>query len=346
MTHKIHKYMQRFFFSYLIDIKGLSTNTALAYRDALKLFFCFLADRIHKHVDQLLVEDISDKFVLSFLNHLEVDRGNCIRTRNARLAAIRSFMVFIAREEPALIELSARIRTIPIKRTTHKIIEGLDDQEVRAILNAVDLRSPTGLRDRALILFLYNTGARVQEAVDLRREDLRLTEMGQVKLLGKGRKQRACPLWPETVQAIKNYIQDLTPNSEACLFLNTRGQPITRFGVRYMVKKYKKLAEKNCPILVNKSISPHSFRHATAMMLIRAGNDITMVKDWLGHADINTTNLYFELDMDMKRKVLEKANPPVSPGKGVSRARWKRPRTLAFLEGLGKGGFNAPRAPS
>ena len=305
MTHPISQYIERFFFTFLVEIKGLAINTALAYRDTLRLFFCFLGDQCHKHVDQLLVEDISDKLVLAFLKYLETERGNCVRTRNARLAGIRSFVGFIAREEPTFMSRAAEIRSIPTKRTTHRIVEGLDDHEVRAILNAVDPQTPTGLRDRALLLFLYNTGARVQEVVDLHTQDIRLKGLGQVKLLGKGRKQRGCPLWPETIQALKAYLSVRDADLSIPLFLNAKGASITRYGIRYIVKKYQALASEESPTLLEKPVSPHSFRHATAMMLVRAGSDITMIKDWLGHADINTTQAYFELDIEMKRKILE-----------------------------------------
>ncbi|MCP4407061.1 MAG: site-specific integrase [Gammaproteobacteria bacterium] len=340
--HPIANYMHGYFYEYLGGAKGLSNNTILAYRDSLKLFFKFAAEHCHKNVDCLLAEDLDKKLVLSFLNQLETERNNSARTRNLRRAGICSLFTFIAGEEPALLGLCNRVRSIPSKRTEHKVAEYLENEEIAAIFNAVDLDSRLGPRDYALLQLLFNTGARVQEIVDLHLDDLRLEGVAQVKLLGKGRKQRACPLWPQTVQTLHNLLRTPHPEGGAnALFLNTRGEPITRFGVGYIVNKYAALARKKCPSLVNKSVSPHSFRHSNAMMLIRAGNDINMVQAWLGHADINTTHTYFDLDMDMKRKVLEKAQPPC---RRKIKPRWRKPGVLEFLDQLTKGDLANPAA--
>ena len=174
------------------------------------------------------------------------------------------------------------------------------------IFDFVDIKTRTGIRDKALLFTLYNTGARVEEIVDLSISDLRLIPPGQVKLLGKGRKQRACPLWPETMDALKDYLQNRSPknrNTES-VFLNANGTPITRFGIAYIITKHAEKATVRCPTLNQKTVGPHTFRHSTAMHLIQAGNDINMVRLWIGHADINTTHMYVEIDMEMKQKIL------------------------------------------
>ena len=245
MTHIIAKFIKRFFSYYLPVQKGLAANTILAYRDAIKLLLCYAADTLHKNVEQLCVEDIDESLVLQFLDHLENTRTCSARTRNARLAAIRALFSFIAREEPSLLLHCQRIRTIPIKRTQHKTVGYLEENEMQALLDAVELNSRTGVRDNALLLLLYNTGARVSEIVGLKEADLRLDGVAQIKLLGKGNKYRSCPIWDETVEALDDYLKQRTAKNpaEKKLFLNANGSPITRFGVRYIILKYAEKAK-------------------------------------------------------------------------------------------------------
>jgi len=246
--------------------------------------------------------------VLHFLDHLENTRGCNPRTRNARLAAIRALFNFIAREEPSLLFHCQRVRTIPIKRTQHKTVDYLEEKEMQALLDAVDLNSRTGVRDKALLLLLYNTAARVSEIVGLKEADLRLKGTAQIKLLGKGNKYRSCPLWDETVEALDAYLKQRTAKDPGNhqLFFNANSAPITRFGVRHIIGKYAATAENHCPSIAAKTVTPHTIRHTTAMHLLRSGNDVNMVSYWLGHADINTTHIYVEIDMEMKRQMLQK----------------------------------------
>jgi len=334
MTHIISKFIKRFFSHYLPVQKGLAANTILAYRDAIKLLLCYAADTLHKNIEELCVEDIDEALVLQFLDHLENTRGCSARTRNARLAAIRALFSFIAREEPSLLLHSQLIRTIPIKRTQHKTVDYLEENEIQALLNAVNLNSRTGVRDKALLLLLYNTGARVSEIVGLKEADLRLDDVAQVKLLGKGNKYRSCPLWPETVEALEAYLKQRTPKDPATqnLFLNANGSPITRFGVRYIIGKYAAKTKNQCPSIASKTVSPHTIRHTTAMHLLRAGNDINMVSYWLGHADINTTHIYVEIDMEMKRLMLQKLGAPAVK----KPLPWQKPNVLQWLNALAK----------
>jgi integrase/recombinase XerD len=334
MTHMIAKFIKRLFCHYLPVQKGLAVNTILAYRDAIKLLLCYASETLNKSVDELCVEDIDESLVLDFLEHVENTRGCSATTRNARLAAIRALFAFIAREEPSLLLDCQRVRTIPLKRTQHKTLDYLEENEMQALLNAVELDSRTAVRDKALLLLLYNTGARVSEIVELKVPELRLDGAAQVKLLGKGNKYRSCPLWPETVEALHDYLKQRTPKDPAApqLFLNANGSPLTRFGVRHIIGKYATSAKSQCPSISTKAVNPHTIRHTTAMHLLRAGNEVNMVGYWLGHADINTTHIYVEIDMEMKRRMLEKA-----PAPDVKKPLpWHNPDLLQWLNALTK----------
>jgi len=311
--------------------KGLSANTILAYRDAIKLLLCYAADTLNRSVEDLCVEEIDESVVLNFLDHVEHTRGCSARTRNARLAAIRALFGFIAREEPSLVLHCQRIRTIPLKRTQHKTVGYLEENEMQALLDAVDFNSRSGVRDNALLLLLYNTGARVSEIVGLNVADLRLDGTAHVTLLGKGSKYRSCPLWPETVEALQDYLRQRTAKDPATqqLFLNANGSPLTRFGVRHIIGKLATAAK----TIAAKAVNPHTIRHSTAMHLLRAGNDVTMVSYWLGHADINTTHIYVEIDMEMKRQMLQKAGAPAVQ----KPLPWQNPTILQWLNALAKG---------
>jgi site-specific recombinase XerD len=332
MTHLLAPFMKRFFSHYLGVQKGLSINTISAYRDAIKLLLCYGADTLKKSVDELMTEDITESLVLNFLDHVEKKRGCTVRTRNARLAAIRSLFAFIAREEPVLMVQCQQVRAIPLKRTDHKVIDYLEENELQAVLDSIDINARTGVRDRALLMLLYNTGARVSEIVSLKLDDLRLTDTAQINLLGKGKKPRSCPLWPQTVTALEVYLDQRRPNQIETqqVFLNANGDPITRFGIRHITRKYGIKAQTKCPSIKAKTLNPHTLRHTTAMHLIRSGNDIYMVSYWLGHAHINTTHMYIEIDMDMKRKMLEKADAP----KIRKKAPWQKPTILQWLDKL------------
>lgn len=341
VTHPIARFVQGFFHDYLAAQRGLSPNTILSYRDALKLFLRFASQRVGKPVDKLSVEDFDEKLTLAFLDDLEASRGNSTQTRNNRLAALRAFFRYVAGQEPMVLARCQRICEIPTKRAQHNMIEYLEDQEMRAVLESVDHNSRNGQRDYALLLFLYNTGARVQEGVDLQISDLRLQAPLHVKLTGKGKKERLCPLWPETVAALQNYLDGRDPDTSKVpsVFLNAKGQPITRFGIRYIVRQYGAKAAQACPSMKAKKVSPHLVRHTTAMHLLQSGNDITVVKDWMGHADVNTTHGYVEIDMKMKRKALEACQAPkVKTAK--QRPKWLKPGILQWLDELSKASGN------
>lgn len=219
------------------------------------------------------------------------------------------------------------------KKVPHKTAQYLDTDEFNAILTGIDIASRNGVRDKALFLLLYNTGARVQEVVDIELNDLRLDAAGQVRLTGKGNKQRACPLYPETIEALQAYIAIRKPKQkdDYHLFLNDKGQSITRFGIRYIVGKYTDKAIEKQPSLKRKKVTPHTIRHTTAMHLLQAGNDLNVVRLWLGHADLNTTHMYADINMEMKRKILEKSQPPELK---QAKKTWNKPNILGWLDEL------------
>jgi integrase/recombinase XerD len=334
MIPTLANFIKRFFSHYLPTQKGLAVNTIMAYRDAIKLLLGYASDTLNKKVEHLGVEDINESLVLGFLDYLETTRGCSPRSRNARLAAIRAFFGFMAREQPTLLFLAQTIRTIPLKRTEHKTVDYLEEKEMQALLNALDLHSRTGVRDKALLLLLYNTGARVSEIVQLKLPDLRLDGVAQVKLLGKGKKYRSCPLWPETLEALRDYFKQRTAKDPTAqqIFLNANGSPVTRFGVRYIISQYAAKAQSQCPSLAAKTVTPHTLRHTTAMHLLREGNDINMVSYWLGHADINTTHIYVEIDMEMKRRLLQKTQAPAVK----KPPPWQKPDIVLWLNALAK----------
>ena len=335
MNHLLANYMKRFFSHYLPVQKGLSANTMYAYRDAIKLLLCYAADTLGRPVDRLTVQDITEMVVIAFLEHVEQERHCSPSTRNTRLAAIRSLFAFISREQPAMLLQCQRIRAIPLKRTEHQTVDYLQEKEMQAVLDAVDINSRTGIRDRALLLLLYNTGARVSEIVQLKLPDLRLNgAVGQIHLLGKGKKHRCCPLWPETVTALQAYLDQRSPKEPGVqhLFLNANGAYITRFGIRYITDKYGATAQDQLPFIKTIKVNPHTIRHTTAMHLLRSGNDVNMVSYWLGHSDINTTHIYLEIDMEMKRRMLEKAGAPDIKKKKL----WHKPDIMQWLNDLAK----------
>jgi len=326
-------YIRFFLTQFLANERGLSGNTIQAYRDALKLLLHYCDERLNLRVDRLPCDRINDKIVRGFLDYLEQQRGCCTRSRNARLAALKTFFYYLGREVPECLEICRKISSISQKKVPYKTAQYLDTDEFNAILTGIDIASRNGIRDKALLLLMYNTGARVQEIVDIELNDLRLDAASQVRLSGKGNKQRACPLYPETIEALQAYIAVRKPKQkeENHLFLNDKGESITRFGIRYIVGKYTDKAIEKQPSLKQKKVGPHTIRHTTAMHLLQAGNDLNVVRLWLGHANLNTTHMYADIDMEMKRKILEKSQPPVL--KQVKKT-WNKPNILEWLDEL------------
>jgi integrase/recombinase XerC len=313
-TSSLPTLLHGFFEDHLVGQRDISPNTILAYRDAFLLFLRFAAHRSNRQVIRLQLEDLGPATLQAFLNHLETERKNCVATRNCRLVAIHRFFAYVASCEPLHAQLCRRILDIPIKKTTTCPMTYLERDEVKAVLAAPQRSHTMGLRDLTLLTFLYNTGARVSEATALDVADMRLEAPAQVCLSGKGRKQRWCPLWAETAEALRAYLQQrqLTDRSQQPLFVNARGQRLSRHGVNDIIQRHILTAAQTQPSLKRKRIGPHTFRHTAAMHLLQAGVELNVIRAWLGHVSITTTSQYIEIDMKMKREALQRCQPPVS----------------------------------
>lgn len=308
---KNHNYLstwiKRFLLEYLISIRNLSKNTQLSYRDTFRLLLPFIAKKTKKSVEKLFVDDISSDSIKDFLLNLEKNRNCSLSTRNQRLAAVHAFAKFIGLNSPEHVEWCRQIQIIPFKKTKRTIITYLDKSEMDALLNAPDKQTEQGNRDYVLLLFLYNTGARADEAAQLAITDLNIAhakkrDLSTVLIRGKGNKLRRCPLWQQTVNELSLLI--LNRDQSEHVFLNRCKQPLTRFGIHAMVKRYVKQITKQLPSIEKKRVSPHTIRHTTATHLLQSGVDINTIRAWLGHVSINTTNIYAEVDLEMKARAL------------------------------------------
>lgn len=329
-TNLVGPWVRRFLLEHLVDERNLASNTQASYRDTLALLLPFAVAAAGAPIDRLAVIQLSSSLVSRFLLHLEEDRGCSISTRNQRLAALHALARFIGEHSPEHIAWCSEIRAIPFKKTARPVMAYLDKPEMDAVLAAPDRRSLQGLRDYALLLFLYNTGARAHEAARLTIGDLILGSSHSVRIRGKGGKTRHCPLWSSTAAVLTTLVDRRAPGD--AVFLNRRRQPITRFGVRSLVKRAALKASEKAPSLLAKKISAHTIRHTTAMHLLRAGVDLNTIRAWLGHVSLNTTHVYAEADLEMKAKALARCE--ISDPTRVGRA-WRDDRSLmAFLRSL------------
>lgn len=287
-------WIRRFLLEHLVSERNLSRNTQRSYRDTFALLVPFVGAKLHKPIDRLLVTDLSAEKVRSFLADLEQTRGCGIPTRNQRLAAIHALARFVAVHSPEHIGWSGELRAIPFKKAGQQPVPYLEKSEMDGLLNAPDQGTAQGRRDYLLLLFLYNTGARADEAAQLLVGDLdlaiRTQDYSSVGIRGKGNKLRRCPLWPQTVEKLKALVDSRTSTDR--VFLNRRQQPITRSGIYQMVERYATQVAKQIPSIAAKRVSPHSIRHTTGTHLLRAGVDINTIRAWLGHVSLNTTNIY------------------------------------------------------
>jgi integrase/recombinase XerD len=303
-----------FFEDFLPAQRGLSPHTIRAYRDALLLLLRFTARELRRTVDRLDVPDLTVERVTRFLASLEAERRNGIATRNARLGAIHVFARYLAGQRPEYLGILQRIIGMPFKRGAIEVpIEYLDRIELDALLKSIDRSTDLGRRDYALFAFMFNTGARVQEVLDVRIADVRLEAPPQVRLLGKGRKERVCPLWPATSRLLRDLIAKRRgvgcDENLPLVFTNARGKPLTRYGVRYLLRRYVQKASRVAPSLRSKKLHPHSIRHSTAVALLKSGVDFATISQWLGHAGLNTTMRYARADLDLKRRALAQVFP-------------------------------------
>ena len=330
---KLGPWVRRFLLEHLVGECNLARNTQQSYRDSLTLLIPFIAGKVHKTVDQLEIDDFTAENIRQFLQHLEEVRACSIPTRNQRLAAIHALAHFIGERGPEHIEWCGQIQAVPFKRAAKASITYLEKSEMDALLAAPARNSPQGRRDYALLLFLYNTGARANEAAQLSIGDLRLAEAprrdhSSVQIRGKGNKLRFCPLWTHTVSELEALVGGKAPTEH--VFINRCGRPLTRFGIHTMVKRYARKVAAKMPGLAAKHVGPHSIRHTCASHLLRAGVDINTIRAWLGHVSLDTTNVYAEADLEMKAAALAHCEVKGSPKPGK---RWRQDAGLmAFLK--------------
>lgn len=323
-------WVKRFLLEYLVAERNLARNTQVSYRDTLTLLLPFVVRKTSVAVDRLSVEDISSDTVRVFLNHLEHERGCGIVTRNQRLSAIHSLARFIGMRSPEHLAWCTEVRSIPFKKVAKTVIGYLEKSEMEALLRAPDQSTVLGARDHGLLLFLYNSGARADEAATLSVGNLQLGTSPSVRILGKGNKWRVCPLWPVTVAALQPLVAGRTP--EERVFRGRTGESMTRFGIHRLVTTYAKAAGKQVESIRSKRASPHTIRHTTAVHLLRAGVDINTIRAWLGHVSLDTTHIYAEVDLEMKAKALNSVDITDMPA--AARPRSPLPSLMEFMRQL------------
>ena len=323
-------WLKQFLSEHIVTERNLSTNTQKSYRDTFRLLLPFVSGKVRKPADRLTVEDLAVKRILQFLSDLEDNRGCSVQTRNQRLSAIRAFARFVGSRDPAQLDWYAEVQTITTKKTAPQPVSWLTKDEMEAVLAVPDRKTPRGRMEYALLLFLYNSGARVSEAIHLRTGDLHLGDrIGSrhdfVTIHGKGGKIRQCPLWPHT----KDVLEQLAPGRKdtESVFLSQHRKPYTRFGVYRLVKR----CSDRVPALSGRTITPHVIRHTSACHLLQAGVDINTIRAWLGHVNLSTTNIYVEIDLQMKAKAMELCDAEESG----SERPWRRDNgIMAFLKRL------------
>lgn len=333
-TAALGSWVRRFLLEHLATDRNLSPNTQRSYRDTLVLLISFVVTKVRRQADKLLVSDVSPDLVRQFLLDIENSRRCGVSTRNQRLAAIRSLARYIGLQSPEHIAWSGGIRTIPFKRFTKSQVSYLEKPEVDALLAEPNRKTAQGQRDYRLLLFLYNTGARASELAGLCIKDVDLARdpqraLSSVTFLGKGNKRRRCPLWPQTANELALAIDGRGPSER--VFLNRLGQPITRFGIHELVKRYVQRVAQDQPSLLAKKISPHVVRHTSATHLLRAGVDINTIRAWLGHVSLETTNIYAEIDLQTKARALALCEP-----NSASSLKQREPKAglMSFLHSL------------
>lgn len=323
--------LQPFFLERLIKQRDVSPNTVDSYSIAFKLLLKFARKQLKKAPSKLLLEDLDAPFIGRFLDHLESKRGNSARTRNARLAAIHSFFKYVAFREPRHSALIQRVLDIPIKRWEKKPVDFLKRNEVEALLQAPDLSTWLGRRDRALMTLMVQTGLRVSETIGLCFKDVELSGPCYVRCTGKGRKERLTPIKPPVAAILRDWSKECKARPQEPLFPNSRNRGhLSRDAVEYMLKKHVKVAQEQCPSLADKRVTPHVLRHSCAMNMLQTGTDHAVIALWLGHESSDSTQCYLHADMEMKQKALEKTAPFDLPS-----GRYRPPDSLmSFLQGL------------
>lgn len=322
--------LQNFFLQHLTAQKGVSPRTIQSYRDAFRLLFAYVEREKRKRPSELELADLDAPLIVRFLDSLEKKRGNCARTRNVRLAAIKSFMRYAAGRDVAALPIVQRTLAIPAKRYDKPLLGFLSSAEMDAVLAGPQRTSWIGERDFVLMSTAYNTGARVSELVNLNVEDVEVERAPSVRIMGKGRKLRQIPLWKSTAALLRGWIRRCAGTGTSPVFPNRHGGRMTRSNVEKRLKLAVRVAAQRCPSLASRKISPHTLRHTTAMHLLQSNVDLATIALWLGHASPATTHGYVEADLAMKQRALDKLDEPKS-----KLVRFRAPdRLLAFLEGL------------
>jgi integrase/recombinase XerD len=323
--------VQSFFVDGLLTMKGLRPSSVKSYRDGIRLFLRFVSDDAHRRITQLTLADLTFERVLRFVRHLEDVRHNHARTRNQRLALLHTFFEYLAVRDPEMLAVAERVAAIPPKRVSPPETRFLERDEVTALFTRLQSSGRHATRDRALILFLYNTGARVQEVVDLRVGDLELARTARARLHGKGDKWRTCPLWAETVRLLDALLGPGPLRPDRAVFASSQGGPMTRFGVYKLVRRHTRHLEARLG-----RIGPHVFRHTTAVHLLESGVEVNVIRGWLGHVSLDTTNRYAEINIRAKEAALATCEPPATASAALPRkAVWRNDEALlAWLAGL------------
>lgn len=322
MSHRLGPVLHSFFVDHLGSVKGLRPASVQSYRDAIRLFLLFVADEEGRKLSRLDIEHLSFERVLKFLNHLENARGNRAQTRNQRLAALQAFFDYVGGRLPERLEVCGRVAAIPRKRAPKAQVTFLERDEMAAIIGGLPSRGPRAQRDHALILFLYNTGARVQEAAGLRRNQLDLEGM-RVRLHGKGDKWRTCPLWKETAVMLGKLLGGSRDAVDAPVFTGQGGRPLTRFGIYKIVRRHAGSLDRTPDAPRRGRITPHVFRHTTAVHLLESGVELNVIRGWLGHVDISTTTHYAEINTKTKEAALRACDPLGSDAGFPRRPAWR-----------------------
>lgn len=329
-TRSLAPYLQRFFTERLGAQLNASPNTISSYRDTFRLLLKFAAGRLRREPTALQVADIDADLVGAFLADIEATRGNAARSRNTRLAGIRSFFKYVAVNEPQLLHHSQRVLAMPSKRHERRTIDYLTQAEVQAVITAPDLSTWHGRRDRALLVLALQTGLRVSELINLSRADVALGTGPHVRCIGKGRKQRSTPIRKDSLKIMRDWLAERGGAGQDPVFVSIRGDRFSRDAVERIVRKHVETAASQCPTLKKKRVTPHVLRHTAAMQLLQNGVDHTVIALWLGHESVETTQMYIHADIQLKEKALAKTAPvTVPPGR-------YRPddQLLAFLEAL------------
>jgi site-specific recombinase XerD len=327
MTFSLGSLIRSFFTDHLPVQKGLRQGSIRSYRDTIRLFLCFVSEQRGSSISSLAIEDLSFEQILAFLKHLEQRRGNCVRTRNQRRAALNTFYSYLALRVPEMLAVCQQIAAIPVKRTSLPDTHYLEHEEVTELFRSLPKQGRFALRDRTLLLFLYNTGARVQEVADLRREHLDFIPPAKVHLHGKGDKWCICSLWEETVKQLQQLLTQQHTSPDGYVFCAAKNRPLTRFGIYKIVRRHAASWDTDKP--QPRRVSPHLFRHTAAVHLLESGVEINVIRGWLGHVSLDTTNRYAELTLRAKAEALRacEVNSGIS---AASRARtaWSDDKTL------------------